>query len=259
MKITDENELEYWRKYKKKKTTALREALIKKYAPLVKYVAGKIAMSMPENIDFNDLVSDGSFGLIDAVEKYDPDRDIKFKTYAVTRIRGAIFDALRSRDWVPRSMRKKAKEIERAVQILEAKFGRDVSDDEVAKEIGMDMDEYQKVMKRITESSVVSLNDVYYTGDDSDEISFADTLAGPEGLNPDILAERDEIRGTIVEALKTLPEKEKQVLILYYYEDLTLKEIGAVLNVTESRVSQLHTKAIQELRYKLNEIKKSLV
>lgn len=258
--ITDENELEYWRKYKKTGDEKIREELIKKYAPLVKYVAGKIAVGMPtHNVDFDDLVSYGSIGLIDACERYDPDRDIKFKTYAVTRIRGAIYDELRSLDWVPRSMRKKAKEIERATQILETHFGREAKKEEIAKEVGMDMSEYQRTIKKLSESSIVSLNDVWYLGDDSDEISVADTLESPESLNPDIIAEKDEIRKTIVETLQTLPEKEKKVLILYYYEDLTLKEIGAVLHVTESRVSQLHTKAIQALRYKLNEIKKSLV
>lgn len=257
--VTDENELEYWHKYKKSGDYNVREALIKKYAPLVKYVAGKVAVGMPYNVEFEDLVSFGSIGLIDAVERYDPDREIKFKTYAVTRIRGSIYDELRSQDWVPRSMRKKAKEIERATQILESRFHREVSEDEIVGELGISKEEYRKTMSRISESSVISLYDCWYLGDDSDEISVVDTLESPESLNPDTLAEKEEIRTTIVETLKSLPEKEKQVLILYYYEDLTLKEIGAVLSVTESRVSQLHTQAIRDLRHKLDDIKKSLV
>lgn len=257
--VTDENELEFWREYKKSADYNIREALIKKYAPLVKYVAGKIAVGMPNTVEFDDLVSFGSIGLIDAVERYDPDRDIKFKTYAVTRIRGSIYDELRSQDWVPRSMRKKMKEIERATQALEAKFNRNASDTEIAREAGMEENEYRHIMTKIQESSVISLNDCWYLGDDSDEISVADTLESPESLNPDVLAERDEVRTTIIETLKTLPEKEKQVLILYYYEDLTLKEIGAVLEVTESRVSQLHTQAIRDLRHKLDDLKKNLI
>lgn len=257
--LKNKSEEELWELYKKSREPAIRDLFVKQYAPLVKYVAGKVAVGMPHNIEFDDLVGYGVFGLFDAIEKYDPDKHVKFKTYAVTRIRGAIFDELRSIDWVPRSVRQKSREVEDAVHRLESSLGRSVSDSEIAKEMGMDVKDYQKTILKISGTSILSLNDVWYTGEDNDKVSIVDSIESPQGLNPDIIVEKDEIKRVIIEAINELPEKEKKVLVLYYYEDLTLKEIGKVLEVTESRVSQLHTKAIMRLRAKLTNLKKGIL
>ena len=259
--ITNDNEQEYWQEFKNTQSPYIREALIIKYSPLVKYVASKISVNMGshKHIEFQDLVGFGSFGLMDAIDKYNPNRDIKFKTYAVTRIRGAIYDELRKLDYLPRSIRKDVKEIEKAREILEARLSRNIKPQEIADMLGIPISKYNETMKRYIEASPTSLSDVWYVGDDSDEISVIDTLKSNDKTNPEYLAEREDVKNKIVAALKKLPEKEKQVLILYYYDDLTLKEIGKVLEVSESRISQLHTKAIQQLRYSLSEIKKQLL
>ncbi len=253
----DEDEL--WKNYAKTDNQKIRDYFVVKYAPLVKYVAGKISMSMPQNVEFEDLIAYGVFGLIDAINKFDPTRGIKFKTYAMTRIRGAIFDELRSIDWVPRSIRQKAKQIELVISELENKLGRTVEDEEIAKEMGVTGEEFQIILNKLSGAAILSLNDIWYLGDDSDELSIIETLEAPENMNPDVLIEKEEIRDHIVDAIKKLPDKEKKVIVLYYYEDLTLKEIGAVLDVTESRVSQLHTKAIMRLRGRLGRIKSNIV
>jgi len=255
----DKTEEELWKNYKKTKDLRIREHFVNQYAPLVKYVAGKIAIGMPQNVDFDDLVGYGVFGLLDAIEKFDPTKDIKFKTYAVTRIRGAIYDELRSIDWVPRSVRQKAKELERVIGKLENRLGRAARDDEIAKELGISSKELHTLILKISGASILSLSDVWYVGDESDKVSVMETIESPKSLNPDVIVEREEIKNIIVQAISDLPDKEKKVLILYYYEDLTLKEIGEVLQVTESRISQLHTKAIMRLRSKLMNIKKSMV
>lgn len=259
-KLTGEKtEQQLWRKYKKTKDPKIRDKFVKQYAPLVKYVAGKVAIGMPHNVEFDDLVGFGVFGLFDAIEKFDPDKHVKFKTYAVTRIRGAIFDELRSIDWVPRSVRQKSREIEDTIHRLEASLGRAASDEEIAKEMNMNMDEYQKTMMKCSGTSILSLNDVWYNDDENDKVTIVDSIESPNSLNPDTIVEKEEIKRVIVEAINELPEKEKKVLVLYYYEDLTLKEIGQVLEVTESRISQLHTKAIMRLRSKLTNIKKGIM
>ena len=252
------SEDELWTQYRKAKDPAIRDAFIKQYAPLVKYVAGKVAASMPNSVEFDDLVGFGVFGLLDAIEKFDPEKNVKFKTYAVTRIRGAIFDELRSIDWVPRSVRQKTKEIEEAIVVLEASLGRPATDQEIAESLGMSEDELLKTMLKISGTSVLSLNDVWFSGDDADKISIGESIESPSSFNPDSSVEREEIKRVIVQSISELPEKEKKVLILYYYEDLTLKEIGQVLEVTESRVSQLHTKAILRLRAKLTNMRKGI-
>ena len=252
-------EEELWLLYKKDRDPRIRDVFVRQYAPLVKYVAGKVAIGMPHNVEFDDLVGFGVFGLFDAIEKFDPDKHVKFKTYAVTRIRGAIFDELRSIDWVPRSVRQKAREVEEAVRHLETSLGRSASDTEIAREMGMNLAEFQKLMLKISSTSILSLNDVWYTGEDNDKVSIVESIESPQSLNPDIIVEKEEIKRVIIEAISELPDKEKKVLVLYYYEDLTLKEIGKVLEVTESRISQLHTKAIMRLRAKLTNIKKGIV
>jgi RNA polymerase sigma factor FliA len=256
--LQDKSEEDLWALFKQNRDPKIRDLFVKQYAPLVKYVAGKVAMGMPHNVEFDDLVGFGVFGLFDAIKKFDPDKHVKFKTYAVTRIRGAIFDELRSIDWVPRSVRQKTREIEDTIHRLESSLGRAASDQELANEMRMTTKEFQKTMMKISGTSILSLNDVWYTGDDNDKVSIVDSIESPSSLNPDIIVEKDEIKRVIIQAITELPEKEKKVLVLYYYEDLTLKEIGKILEVTESRISQLHTKAIMRLRSKLTNIKKGI-
>jgi RNA polymerase sigma factor FliA len=253
---TSENQL--WEMYKKNKDPDIREFFIKQYAPLVKYVAGKIAIGKPGNIEYEDLVGFGIFGLIDAIEKFDPEKNVKFKTYAVTRIRGSIYDELRSIDWVPRSIRQKLKEVEIAINAVEARTGKVALDQEIADELHLDIREFYSLMTKISSTSIISLNETWNIGDDNDKISILDTLESHQSISPDLAAEKEEIKQLIITAINELPDKEKKVLVLYYYEDLTLKEIGEVLEVTESRVSQLHTKAIIRLRAKLAEIKEKI-
>ncbi|MDR0399682.1 MAG: RNA polymerase sigma factor WhiG [Treponema sp.] len=252
-------EEELWQKYRKTRDPKIREDFIKQYAPLVKYVAGKIAVSMPSSVEFDDLVGFGVFGLLDAIEKFEPEKNVKFKTYAVTRIRGAIFDELRSIDWVPRSVRQKTREVEETIGALEAQLGRTATDQEIAGAMGMAQEEYLKILVKISGTSILSLSDVWFTGDENDKVSIGDSIESPSSMNPDVIVEKDEIRRVIVEAISELPDKEKKILVLYYYEDLTLKEIGQVLEVTESRVSQLHTKAILRLRSRLTNIRKGII
>ncbi len=256
--LEEKSEAELWMLFKKNRDPKIRDIFVKQYAPLVKYVAGKVAMGMPHNVEFDDLVGFGVFGLFDAINKFDPEKHVKFKTYAVTRIRGAILDELRSIDWVPRSVRQKTREIEDTIHHLESSLGRAANDEEIAKELRMSVKDFQKTMMKISGTSILSLNDVWYTGDESDKVSIVDSIESPSSLNPDMIIEKEEIKRVIVEAISELPEKEKKVLVLYYYEDLTLKEIGKVLEVTESRISQLHTKAIMRLRAKLTNIKKGI-
>ncbi len=253
------SEEELWKIYRKTHDTSVRDFFVKQYAPLVKYVAGKVAIGMPHKVEFDDLVGFGVFGLFDAIEKYDPAKHVKFKTYAVTRIRGSIFDELRSIDWVPRSVRQKSREVEDTIRSLESRLGRAASDEEIARAMSMDVEEFQSLILKISSTSILSLNDVWYSGEDDDQISIVESIESPTSLNPDTIVEREEIKRVIVEAINELPEKEKKVLILYYYEDLTLKEIGHILGVTESRISQLHTKAIMRLRSKLTNVKKGIM
>ncbi|MDR1618622.1 MAG: RNA polymerase sigma factor WhiG [Treponema sp.] len=257
--LEQNTEEKLWQEYRRARDPKIREAFIVQYAPLVKYVAGKVAMGMPANIEFDDLVGFGNFGLLDAIDKFDPDKNVKFKTYAVTRIRGAIFDELRIIDWVPRSVRQKSREFEDAVGSLEARLGRTATDQEIASSMGLNDEEYQKILQKISCTTIISLSDVWFSSDENDKISIGDGIESPDSLNPDVLVEKDEIRRVIEEAINELPDKEKKILVLYYFEDLTLKEIGQVLEVTESRVSQLHTKAIYHLRSKLTHIRKGIM
>jgi len=254
----DHTEDELWVMYKKNKDTKIRDAFIRQYAPLVKYVAGKVMVGMPKNVEFDDLVGYGTFGLLDAIEKFDPKQNVKFKTYAVTRIRGSILDELRSSDWVPRSVRQKNRDFEEAVGVLEAQLGRPASDMEIANYLNMDESEYSKMLLKISSTSVLSLQDVWF-GDDNDKMSIGDVIESPASLNPDVIVEREDIRRIIIDVIKTLPDKEKKIIILYHYEDLTLKEIGQVLEITESRVSQLHTKAMAHIRSKLTNVRKGII
>ena len=256
--INDEEEDALWKEFKKNSSAALRDKIIRKYMPLVKYVAGKVSVGLPASMEFDDLVGFGQFGLLDAISKYDLDKKVKFKTYAVTRIRGAIFDEMRQLDWVPRSVRQKSREIEDTISGLESRLSRPATDEEIAKEMNLSVEEYQHTVMKISGTSVLSLNDVWYSGDDSDHLSIGDSIESPQSLNPDVQVEREEIRKVIIQAINELPEKEKMVIVLYYHEDLTFKEIGQVLDVSESRISQLHSNANLHLRAKLTNFRKGI-
>lgn len=256
--LEGKTEEDLWKMYQKKRDPKIRDFFVKQYAPLVKYVAGKVAIGMPNNVEFDDLVGFGVFGLFDAIEKFNPDKHVKFKTYAVTRIRGSIFDELRSIDWVPRSVRQKAKELDEVVRMLESQLGRAATDEEIAKAMNVSAGDFQKMVLKISGTSIMSINDVWSGGEENDKISIQDSIESPESMNPDTIVEKEEIKKVIIQAIQQLPEKEKKVLVLYYYEDLTLKEIGEVLGVTESRISQLHTKAIMRLRGKLTHVKSGI-
>ena len=252
-------EQELWRQYKKTHNPDIRNQLVSQYAPLVKYVAGKVAVGLPSHVEYDDLVGYGVFGLFDAINKFDPDKNVKFKTYAVTRIRGAIFDELRSIDWVPRSVRQKSRELENSVRTLESSLGRSATDKEIAAELGITLKELDSTLMKISSTSLLSLNDMWYSTDDNQASSIGDTITAPKNLHPDVVVEKEEIKRVIANSIQELPDNEKKVLILYYYEDLTLREIGEVLEVTESRISQLHTKAIIRLRAKLTNIRKGIM
>ncbi len=243
---------ELWMEYKHAAEPAAREKLILHYAPLVKYVAGRVSASLPANIEYADLVSYGIFGLIDAIEKYDPTRGIKFETYAISRIKGSIIDELRAIDWVPRSVRYKARELEKAYVELENELKRVPTDAEVAKRMQMSSQEYNHLMNQMSFVSVVALDELWTVGGEKgDKVSLADTLVDEKAEEPSAAFEVEEVKSILADAINRLPEREKIVITLYYYEGLTLREIGEVLGVTESRVCQMHTKAILRLKGKL--------
>ena len=241
-----------WRRFKRTGVKGDRDRLILTYAPLVKYVAGRLGSGLPAHVDEGDLISYGLLGLISAIERYDPDRDIKFETYAIVRIKGAIIDELRALDWVPRSVRSRAREIERAIAELEAKLGRAPADDEIAAKLGISTDELDESLTDISRSSIAALDELWSGGADGDQVSLLDTIEDQAGPRPADALDETEVRETLADAIARLPEREKLVITLYYYEELTLREIGEVLGVTESRVSQLHTKAVLRLRSRLS-------
>jgi RNA polymerase sigma factor FliA len=243
------------KKYKanaKKLSNHQKQNIIQEYAPLVKFIAQKISLRLPANIELDDLMSAGVIGLMDAIDKYDPARDNKFKTYAEFRIRGAILDELRAQDWIPRSMREKAKGIERSFQKLEQKLGRTASEEEVAKDLGLPLGEFQSALQQCKSVALLSLDEVG-TFSNGDRKSLLALLEAGRESNPMVQLAGSELREQLSHAIEDLPEKQRMVLSLYYYEDLNLKEIGEILEVTESRVSQLHTQAVIRLRSKLKE------
>ncbi|HUQ64086.1 MAG TPA: RNA polymerase sigma factor WhiG [Acidimicrobiales bacterium] len=242
---------ELWDEYKANMSTDIRNRLVLHYAPLVKYVASRVSSGLPQSVEQADLVSYGMFGLIDAIDKFDPARGYKFETYAIARIRGAIIDELRSIDWVPRSVRAKARAIEKTYAKLENDLLRTPTDAEVAAAMGTTEDELQALFAQISFLGVVALEDTLSVGPDrADSVTVADTIPD-SGAGPVAAFEEQETRRTLATAINRLPEREKIVLALYYYEGLTLGQIGDVLGVTESRVCQIHTKAVIQLRSKL--------
>ncbi len=243
----DAEEERLWRSYRDAPTAATRERLILRYAPLVKYVAGRMAVGMPSNVDRGDLTSYGMFGLMDAIEKFDVDTGYRFQTYAVQRIRGAIVDELRSMDWVPRSVRRKARDIERAIARLQTELGRPPDDAEVAAELEISVETLSDHLAQISMTSVGAL-DAALTGSDGSTIRVVDTVADEDTLQPDQHIDEVAMRELLREAMDRITEREQQVLALYYFEGLTLSQIGEIIGVTESRVSQIHSKAILTLR-----------
>jgi RNA polymerase sigma factor for flagellar operon FliA len=240
---------ELWRRYKDTGDSRAREQLVLAFSPLVKYVAGRMSTGLPAHVEEADLISYGLLGLISAIERFDPGREIKFETFAMTRIKGSIIDELRSLDWVPRSVRAKAREIEKANAKLEHQLHRAPTDAEVAAELEMSVEDFQDALTRISNSSVVALDELWTLSDASgDQVSLLDTIQDPDAVDPAAALDVTETKDRLAEAIARLPEREKLVVALYYYENLTLREIGEVLGVTESRVSQLHTKAVLRLK-----------
>ncbi len=225
-----------------------REDMITKYAYLVKFLAGRVAMRVPQSVMFDELISAGSMGLIDAVDKYNPGKNVGFKTYAQHRIRGAILDELRSMDWYSRSMRKKIQNIEKAVHSLESDLERPVQDVEIAEKLGVTLEEYFKMLTDIHSAALLSLDD-YIKNQDNESNSSSRFSAGMKGKDsPSENIMKKELKAVLAEAIKKLSEKEQMVISLYYYNELTLKEIGKVLNLTESRICQIHTMALIKLQ-----------
>jgi RNA polymerase sigma factor for flagellar operon FliA len=245
--------VQLWRDYKSDAGSEVRERLILYYSPLVKFVAGRVAAGLPQSIEQSDLVSYGIFGLIDAIDKFDPARGFKFETYAISRIKGAIIDELRSIDWVPRSVRAKARAVERAYSKLENELKRTPDDGEVARELGMSESEFDTVLSQVSFTGLVALDELLSSsGDRAGTSTVMDTIAD-RAHDPVEAFEVDEMKHLLADAINRMPDRERLVLTLYYYEGLTLAEIGGVLGVTESRVCQIHTKAILQLRGRLQD------
>ena len=251
MELEDPGEIErLWTSYKESGAQDLRDSLIVHYSPLVKYVAGRVAVGLPQNVDQADLVSYGIFGLIDAIEKFDLGRGYKFETYAISRIKGAIIDELRSIDWVPRSVRSKARSLEKAYSKLESQLHRTPTDAELAEEMGISDQQLQTTFSQISFIGLVALDEMLGGDRGGDSMTLGDTIADA-GEGPVAAYEVEEMRQILAQAINDMPEREKIVLTLYYYEGLTLAEIGDVLGVTESRVCQIHTKSVIHLRAKI--------
>lgn len=243
-----EDEIRMWKKYKQTKSQSLREEIVKKYLYLVKYVAGRVAIGLPPNVEFNDLVSYGILGLFDAITKYDVSQGNKFETYAVSRIRGSIMDELRKLDWAPRLLRKKAREIEKKCKELEEKNGRMATDDELARALRISTDELNSIYSDLNSTTFLSLDEVWQNDDGNKPISRLQTIEDSLITNQFNYVHQNEVKDILARAIEELPEKEKLVIVLYYYENLTLREIGEILDVSESRVCQIHTKVVTRLR-----------
>jgi RNA polymerase sigma factor FliA len=243
-----------WKRYKVDGDDSARERLVVAYSPMVKFVAGRLGAGLPSHVDDADLISYGLMGLIGAIERFEPERGIKFETFAMTRIRGAIIDELRSLDWVPRSVRSRAREIEAAQVKLEHELQRAPSEAELAAKLGIDEEELRSSLLEIANSSVYALDELWTVSDSSgDKVSLLDTISDPRADDPQESLDSSEIKDRLTDAIASLPEREQLVVALYYYENLTLREIGEVLGVTESRVSQLHTKAVMRLKTHLQQ------
>lgn len=242
MKTVDKDKL--WKDYQKKPTRELREQLIIEYSQLVKLVAGRLSMYLGHNVEYDDLVSYGIFGLIDAIDKFDADKNVKFETYASLRIRGSILDQIRKMDWIPRTVRQRQRKLDEAVKQIEAQTGRNASDDEIAQVLGISPDELLNWQSQLKVSNLVSMTEFEENGTEP----AMDTTYNSHFTQPEEVVEKEELKKTLVEALDALTEKERRVIELYYYEEMTLKEISKILEVSESRVSQLHTKSLIKMK-----------
>jgi RNA polymerase sigma factor for flagellar operon FliA len=239
-----------WETYKSEGDGGSRERLILQYSPLVKYVAGRVSVGLPATIEHADLVSYGMFGLIDAIERFDLEQGVKFETYAITRIKGAIIDELRAIDWIPRSVRTKSKQVERAITRLEVRLRRTPTEEELATELEISVEDLRQTLTQVSLTSLVAL-DESFSGDDSERQALVDTLQDHGAVDPEASFEETEQRRLLAEAIEKMSEREKTIIVLYYFEGMTLAQIGDVLGVTESRVCQIHSKAMLGLRGKL--------
>lgn len=249
--MDDAGKKKLWEDYANTKSPEIREKIILEYAPLVKVVAGRLSMYLGYNVEYEDLVSYGIFGLIDAIDKFDCLKDVKFETYASLRIRGAILDQIRKMDWIPRTIRQKQKRIDAAIKEIETQYGRSATDEEIARILGITDEEYLDWQSQMKITNVVSLNEFLEQG--SEIPNEAGSTKSAAFDSPEEILERDELKKMLAQALELLTEKECKVIVLYYYEDLTLKEISNILEVSESRISQLHTRALQKMRGRLGE------
>lgn len=245
MKTVDREKL--WDEYRKKPSQELREQLIIEYSQLVKLVAGRLSMYLGHNVEYDDLVSYGIFELIDAIDKFDLAKNVKFETYASLRIRGAILDQIRKMDWIPRTVRQRQRRMDDAIKQIEMRTGRNATDEELAKELGLSEDELCAWQSQMKVTNVVSLNEFEENGPEPS----MDTSRQAHFAQPEEVVEEEELKKTLVASLELLTEKERRVIELYYYEDMTLKEISQILEVSESRVSQLHTKGLLKMRKKM--------
>lgn len=236
-----------WEKYTKNPTQEMREQIIIEYAPLVKIVAGRLSMYLGGNIEYEDLVSYGVFGLIDAIDKFDTNKDVKFETYASLRIRGSILDQIRKMDWIPRTVRQRQRKIDEAIKSLEARTGKTPTDEMLAEELGVSGEELLSWQSQLKVTNVVSLNEFVESGNEP----VMDAKGNFRFAQPEEVIAETELKRMLKDAMQLLTEKEQKVILLYYYEDLTLKEISRVLEVSESRISQLHTKALQKMKKKM--------
>ncbi len=245
MKTTEREKL--WEAYQKNPSPEIREQIILEYAPLVKIVAGRLSMYLGYNVEYDDLVGYGIFGLIDAIDKFNSQKDVKFETYASLRIRGSILDQIRKMDWIPRTVRQKQKKLDEAIKRVEMRTGKNASDEEIALEIGISGDELLIWQSQLKITNVVSLNEFVEQGSEP----VMDAGGNSHFIQPEEKIQENELKEVLKDTLETLTEKERRVIELYYYEELTLKEISRILGVSESRISQLHTKALQKMRKKM--------
>jgi len=258
MKTKNCDEDRLWKRYKEDNSQKAKEELILNYVPLVKHIAGKIIVKLPDEFEYDDLVSYGFLGLIDAMKRYDYNRNIKFSTYAVSRIKGSIYDEIRSLDWVPQSIRRKSKDLSRTYAYLEEQLGGNPTDKEVREELGLNEEEFNKLLVKVNIPQNVSLESMI-SSQDNNKLKLKDLVQDSEEKEPENTFFYDEMKRILGQTIERLPEKEKLVVSLYYYDDLTLTEIGEVMELTTARISQLHTKAIFRLRGYLSRKKSQLV
>lgn len=253
MKKTQQLE-QLWKQYQKNQDNEIREQLIITYVPLVKYVAGRMSLYFGKNVEYDDLIGNGIFGLIDAIDKYDVNKGFKFETYASLRIKGAILDGLREQDWVPRSIRQKQKELENAYKILETEYGRPAADEEIISFLGITEKEFYDLINKVNMGTIMSLDEIVT---ESGELNGC-ILSNQSTDTPEYHIQKQQLKKMLNDSISFLPEKEKKVVMLYYFEELTLKEIGKILEVSESRICQLHSKALLRMKGRLSKYRHEL-